>query len=71
MGRVVVTGDAAQVRLVGGGSSYAAGAVPAGSYEVKAAFGDGPLQSAGRVTVPASGVVTLSCRAGLKRCATR
>jgi len=70
-GRVVVTGDATQVRLVGGGSSYSAGSVPAGSYEVKAVFGSGPLKSAGRVTVPANGVVTLSCRAGLKRCVTR
>ena len=70
-GRVVVTGDARQVRLVGGGSSFPPGAVPAGSYEVRADFGGGALKAAGRVTVPEGGVVTLSCRAGLKRCATR
>jgi len=70
-GRVVVTGDASTVRLVGGGSSYPPGAVPPGTYAVKASFGGGPLTAAGRVTVPDGGVVTLSCRAGLKRCATR
>ena len=70
-GRVVVTGDASSVRLVGGGTSYPPGAVPPGVYEVKASFGGGALTSAGRVTVPDGGVVTLSCRAGLKRCATR
>jgi len=70
-GRVTVTGDATSVRLIGDGSSYAPGTVPAGSYEVRAVFGSGPLRAAGRVTVPAGGVVTLSCRAGLKRCAER
>lgn len=70
-GRVVVTGEATTVRLVGSGASYPPGAVPSGTYAVKASFGGGPLSAAGRVTVPEGGVVTLSCRAGLKRCATR
>ncbi len=70
-GRVVVTGEARSVRLFGGGTSFGPGAVPAGTYSVKADFGDGALSAAGSVTVPANGVVTLSCRAGLKRCVTR
>jgi hypothetical protein len=56
---------------VGGGTSYAPGSVPSGTYNVKADFGSGSLSAAGRVTVVADGVVTLSCRAGMKRCVTR
>ena len=71
MGRVVVTGEARSVRLFGGGSSYSQGSVPSGIYSVKADFGTGSLTSAGSVTVEAGGVVTLTCRAGMKRCVAR
>ena len=71
MGRVVVTGEARSVRLFGGGSSYSQGSVPAGTYSVKADFGTGSLTAAGSVTVEAGGVVTLTCRAGMKRCVAR
>lgn len=70
-GRVVVTGDATTVRLIGAGTSLPPGVVPAGTYAIRAAFGDGVLVDAGSVTVSAGGVVTLSCRGGLKRCVPR
>jgi hypothetical protein len=71
-GRVVVTGDATTVRLMSGSSALPpGGSVPAGSYEVKASFAGGPLEAAGTVTVVAGETVTLSCRAGLKRCTAR
>lgn len=70
-GRVVVTGEAERVVLVGSGGERSPGLVPAGTYEVRASFAGGSLQPAGSVTVSADQVVTLRCRAGLKRCASR
>lgn len=70
-GKVLVSGDALSIRLVGGGGRYAPGAVPAGSYTVMAAFEGDTLVEAGSITVVAGKVVNLSCRAGLARCVVR
>lgn len=71
-GRVQVTGDVASIQLVGQDGTFGPGSVPAGNYRILARFGDSdtPVQ-AGTVVVKSGGVVTLSCRGGLRRCTVR
>jgi hypothetical protein len=67
MGRVVVDG-ATSVELVGKSGTYPAGRVPAGTYSIRAVFGEDAPVSAGTVTVGSGETVTLSCNARFKRC---
>ncbi len=68
-GRVEVTGDATAVTLRCGGASYTPGSsVPAGACTIVATFGTAPATPAGTITVPAGGVVTLSCSSSFQRC---
>jgi hypothetical protein len=71
-GTVQVSGDARTVELRGAGSTFSAGAVPAGDYEIWATFEDGgaPFR-AGAVTVAAGERVDLACNAAFLRCAAR
>lgn len=60
-GRVVVRGDAEEVRLVSGATRLPPGDVPPGSYTVEARFPGRSLATAGRVTIAAGQTVTLTC----------
>jgi hypothetical protein len=67
-----VVGDAAEVRLVGGGQSYTAGQIPPGSYRIMAAFETGaPPTESGVVLVNAGESVTISCAAAFLKCKVR
>ncbi len=69
--RVGVSGDADAVRLEGTAGSYQLpGMVSPGSYLIRATFA-GETVNAGSVTVEADHPLTLSCRAGLRRCTAR
>lgn len=67
-GRVVVSGDAEKVELVGGGRRWTAGEVPAGTYTLEATFpGRGAVQG-GRVTVTAGATTRVVCKRTFARC---
>jgi hypothetical protein len=68
-GTIRVSGDALRVVFVdSSGATHTAGIVPAGSYTVKAAFSDGLPVTAGKVTVPAGGNVSISCSEAFAVC---
>ena len=68
-GTIRVSGDALRVVFVdNSGATHTAGIVPAGSYTVKAAFSDGLPVTAGKVTVPAGGNVSISCSEAFAVC---
>jgi len=72
LGTVIVTGDTASVRLMGGARAYTPGAVPSGAYRIEASFSGQPtVENAGSVVVRAGERVTLTCKASLKRCIAR
>jgi outer membrane biosynthesis protein TonB len=70
-GRFIVEGDAEVVALVAGDKRYPPGKVPAGKYTIEATFPGRGAVSAGTVTVPADGEVTVSCSRAFARCTTR
>jgi serine/threonine protein kinase len=69
-GRATVrtSGDASEVFLVANGVEHRAGAVPAGSYVIKARFGDRGLVEAGRVELSPGASVTINCDSGFAMC---
>jgi hypothetical protein len=69
-GQVRVTGDARNVTLRNSTGTFPPGALPPGSYTVYADF-NGEVVEAGALSLAAGQVITLSCRAGLRRCTLR
>jgi serine/threonine-protein kinase len=72
-GRVVLTGDAVSIELLGDGKPYtvtsSGASVPAGTYSLAATFsGHGKLDQTARVTVPKGGSVEVHCKAGFFSC---
>jgi len=66
---VRVTGDASTVWLVGsGGQRYSPGAVPPGTYNLKAVFPGGDEVSAGHVEIEPGEALTLKCIGAFKQC---
>jgi serine/threonine protein kinase len=71
-GRVKLTGDAAAIRLTSGGKAYAAGQVPAGSYQLWATFpGRGEVDLGLTVQVAAGQTVEVFCQAKFDSCKIR
>ncbi len=70
-GTVVVTGDARSVWLDGPEGSFPAGAVPPGSYTIKAWFDNPDPATAGSVAVSADEQVTVHCVAAMLQCRRR
>lgn len=68
-GRVLVAGDADEVRLVGPAGTVAPGErVPAGSWQIVARFGAVEVRPPDRVTVPADGTVRVRCLRAVENC---
>lgn len=66
-GALVITGDASDAWLSGGGNISRGGKLPAGSYTWSAKFGEEEVPG-GMVTVAAGQTVTLDCRAAFVSC---
>ena len=66
-GTLVITGDASDAWLSGGGNVSRGGKLAAGSYSWSAKFGDEEVPG-GMVTVAAGQTVTLDCRAAFVSC---
>ena len=67
-GRLIVAGDASQVRLVGPAGRFSAGAVPVGRYRIEATFPDRGKVLAGETEIRAGQTVTITCHAAFARC---
>jgi len=63
----LAVGGGAGVQLRAGGAAYAAGSIPAGSYEVWADFGGGWSQS-GSATIAAGATTTVKCSKMVMNC---
>ncbi|MDP2306956.1 MAG: serine/threonine-protein kinase [Pseudomonadota bacterium] len=69
VGTVVVEGDADEVRLVGPGGTIGPGsAVPAGSWQIRARFGDREVQPRDLVSVTAGGTLRVRCLKAVENC---
>ena len=66
-GEVSVSGDADSVWFTSGGARFEAGALPTGSYEIRAVFG-GKEVHAGTLGVQGGGSHAVKCMAAFKRC---
>ena len=65
---LVTGGWATNARLRGGGQDYAPGPVPAGTYDIYAAEGDGARFPAGKVTIVSGAAVRVRCPLGFQIC---
>lgn len=71
MGTVNLTGDARSVWLDGAAGSFPAGAVPPGTYTIKAWFDSPDPATAGTITVGSGEQVTVHCAAAMLQCRRR
>ena len=70
-GTVIIIGDAARVRLIGGRGTFGAGKLPSGSYTIQATFDGEDPRMAGTVEIGDGERVRIVCVASLRRCERR
>ena len=71
VGQVDVIGDAERVVLRSLAGDFAAGPVPAGTYEIRAQFPGRTMMKAGQVVVTAGGLVKVHCDSAFAMCRVR